>query len=201
MEKSSKKQQWKRFGVVTLLVLVVTFAGMIAFSPYGNEDGYDYKVIKTSTVINASADSVFSYLGKSSNASKWSVYVRNIQPLNADKFPDGSVGGRRRCYSKQDKTMVWDELITVVEKNKKRQLVIYNLVNFPLTASGLATEQNYEVLGKNKCRLTFTVFYKDKPSFVETIKTYFAGYTIKSIFERNLDNIKSINEGRTAKYS
>jgi len=195
MEKHSKKK-WKRAGLITLLVLALAFTGMIVFSPYGNEDGYKYKVVRTSTVINAPADSVFSYLGKSSNASKWSVYVADIQPLNADRYPDGTVGGRRRCYSKQDKNMQWDELITAVQKNKRRQLVIYNLKEFPLTASGLATEQNYEVLGKNKCRLTFTVFYKQQPSFFETIKTYFAGYTIKSIFEQNLDNIKRINEGK-----
>lgn len=191
-------KRFKRILLLILAILLVVFIGGIAFSPYEKADGFKYKVIQTSIEINAPADSVFSYLGKSSNASKWSVFVADIQPLNADRFPDGSVGCRRRCYSSEDKTMQWDELITEVVRNKKRQLVIYNLKNFPLTANGLATEQRYESMGKNKCRLTFTVFYKNaKPTFFETVKTYFAAYKIKDIFNRNLHNIKRINEGKS----
>lgn len=195
MEKHFKKKLG-RFTLYTLLIVTIAVTAMIVFSPYGNREGYNYKVIHTSVVINAPLDSVFRYLGKSQNAAKWSVFVRDIQPLNADRYPDGTVGGRRRCYSREDPAMQWDELITAVQPNKRRQLVIYNLKNFSLTASGLTTEQRYEKISAAQCRLTFTVFYNRQPDFFETLKTYFAAYKIKRIFKQNLDNIKRINEGR-----
>ena len=193
MERRSKWKLSRRIGLVVLFMLAIAFAGMIYFSPYGNEPGFKYKLVKASTEINAPADSVFKYLGNSANASKWSVFVSKIEPLNSDEFPDGTPGGRRRCYNREG--MQWDELITEVMPGVKRQLVIYNLKNFPLTAKHLATEQLYEKLGSNKCRLTFTVFYKGtEPTFAEKIKTWFAAYKIKDILDRNLANIKRINE-------
>ncbi len=193
MEKRSRRRRFKRIILVILSLIVTAFFGAIAFSPYGKKEGFAYKLVKSSMEIDAPADSVFKYLGNSANASKWSVFVRLIKPLNSDSFPDGTVGGRRRCYNPDG--MEWDELITEVVSGKKRQLVIYNLKNFPLKANNLATEQIYKPLGKDKCRVDFTVFYKDgNPTFAETIKTYFAAYKIKDILDRNLSNIKRITE-------
>jgi uncharacterized protein YndB with AHSA1/START domain len=141
-------------------------------------------------------DSVFRFLGVSDNARKWSVFVDHITPLNADSVPDGTPGSRRRCFCKPDETgRRWDETITEVVPGKKRQLTIYNLVNFTAASQSLATEQLYRPLEGGGCRLTFTVFFKDaEPSWKETLEMYLAAYTIKSIFARNMDNIKRITE-------
>lgn len=189
-------RRFKRSIFILVAIACIAFIGMIAFSPYGKADGFEYKVIQVSQEINAPVDSIFSFLGKSSNAPKWSVFVSEIRPLNAEDFLDGSVGSRRRCYSSQNRNVQWDELITEVVPNEKRQLLIYNLKNFPLTADSLFTEQRYRRLPGERCRLTFTVFYKNgHPTWGEALKTYFAAYRIKSIFERNLRNIKHITEG------
>jgi hypothetical protein len=192
-KKFSKLKKWT-LGIGSVLLLSVM--GMIVFSPYGSHEGFSYKLVKVNIEIDAPVDSVFKFLGKSANASKWSVFVDHITPLNADSFPDGSVGCRRRCFCNKDETGVqWDELTTVRIPNEKRQLTIYNMKNFSMTADHLATEQLYEKTADNKCSLTFTVFYKDtKPSLMESFKLYFAAYKIKSIFVRNMTNIKRIVE-------
>jgi uncharacterized protein YndB with AHSA1/START domain len=169
---------------------------MIAFSPYGSHEGFPYKLVKYTVEINAPVDSVFNFLGNSKNASKWSVFVNHLTTLNADSFPDGTVGSRRRCFRSKDETGVqWDELITEKTVNQKRQLVIYNMKNFSIAADHLATEQIYEKTADNKCRLTLTVFFKNaEPSLWEKFKMYFAAYKIKSVFEGNMANIKRIVE-------
>ena len=180
-----------------IVTLVVTACLAILFSPYGEHEGYDYKLICTSVDIDAPPDSVFKYLGNSDHARDWSVYVDHITALNNDSFPDGVAGARRRCFRNADETGIWwDELITIVEPGKRRQLTIYNMNNFPIAASDLATEQLYQPLDNGrKCRLTFTVFFlHHDPGVLETLKTYFAAYTIKDVFEQNLANIKRFAE-------
>ncbi|HEY6162333.1 MAG TPA: SRPBCC family protein [Bacteroidia bacterium] len=179
-----------------MTVIVMALAGVIIFSPYGNHDGFNYKLILNTVEINAPADSVYKYLGNSDNARKWSVFVDHINTLNRDSFPDGAVGSRRRCFCNADeKGTQWDELVTEVVPGKKRQIIIYHLVDFSMNAEHLATEQIYESIGTNKCKLTFTVFFKDaQPSLWERIKTYIAAYKIKGIFEGNMNNIKKFNE-------
>ena len=199
---AKKFKKLRKISMVILAVLAILFAALIYFSPYGKSDEYPYKLIAVSEEINVSADSVYSYLGKSSNASKWSIFVADIKPLNTDSFPDGAIGSRRKCFGSEDPDTQWDELISEIEVNKKRQLLIYNMQNFGLSASHLATEQRYQKIDENKCILTFTLFYKDyEPTLGEKIKTYFAAYKIKSVFEKNLQNIKAINEGRAIQHS
>ena len=189
---------FSRWILILTAIIGLLLTAMIMFSPYGKHKGFESKMIQATIEINVSKDSVFRYLGNSDNASKWSVYVSKIEPLNADRFPDGSIGGRRRCYSSQGKGIRWDELISEVVPNEKRQLLIYNMVNFPVSASDLATEQHYESLGENKCLLTFTLFYKNNnPTWMETLKTYFASYKVESVFKRNLANIKQITQGKS----
>jgi hypothetical protein len=192
-KKYSKLKKWL-LGICIVLILAVT--GMIVFSPYGSQKGFSYKLVKCNVVIDAPVDSVFKFLGNSANASRWSVYVDHITPLNADSFPDGSIGSRRRCFCNKDETGAkWDELTTERIPGKKRQLLIYNMQEFSMSAEHLATEQLYETTADNKCSLTFTVFYKDvKPGLLEKFKLYFAGYKIKDIFYRNMTNIKRIVE-------
>jgi len=196
MEKRFNQKKLLKIASCVVLVILILFSGMIFFSPYGNAEGFSYKLIKNEITINAPLDSVYKFLGNSGNTPKWSVYVDHITPLNPEEFKDGTVGSRRRCFCYPDERgRRWDELITEVVPLKKRQLIIYNMIEFPLEAEGLATEQNYEKLDERSCKLIFLVFYKDKkPGFAELIKTYFAAYFISDIFEKNMENIKRVNE-------
>ncbi len=77
---------------------------------------------------------------------------------------------------------MWDEVITQVLPGQKRQILCYDLVDFPFAADGLGTEQYYEPLGANRCRLTFTLFYLAKvPTFLEGIAMRLAAYRVAGI--------------------
>lgn len=186
----------KRIILITLIVLTLGLIVMIITSPFGTHEGFKYKLIINTIEINAPADSVYSFLGKSSNASKWSVFVNHISPLNRELVEDGKIGSQRRCFQNADeKGLQWDEEITVAELNKRRQLTIFNMKDFGLEAPGLATEQIYEKISGTKTKLSFTLFYiNNRPSFLDLLKTYYAAFEVKSIYERNMTNIKSIIE-------
>ncbi len=189
----------KRFRKITLWlvsIIILIIIGLVLFSPYRKWDGQGYRSVQASIEINLPVDSVFQFMGNSKLASSWSVYVDDITTLNQDTIPDGAVGSVRRCFARpKESGQQWDEVISIVEKNKKRQLIIYNLVKFPIIAEGLKTEQLYEKLGEKKTKLTLTLFYnRDKPSNMEWFKTKIAAYEIKRIFKGNLQNIKRIIE-------
>ena len=178
------------------IILIIGLLIAVFFSPYGKQEGFSYKLVQHSVIIHAPVDSVFAYLGNSDNARNWSVYVDHIEPLNSTKIADGTVGSTRRCFCFADeKGQRWDERTTVVEQNKRRQLITYNLIDFSMQADGLASEQLYQPIDKNSCKLTFTLFFYDhNPSFFTELKTYLGAYKVKSIFEQNLANIKRILE-------
>ena len=180
--------------IAAALVTGSVFA--LIFSPYGKHKGFDYKLVKHTIEIDAPVEKVFGFLGNSNNAQRWSVYVHHITPLNADSFPDGTPGGRRRCFQQADeKGIRWDELITIVEKNRRRQLTCYDLKAFPMMADNLATEQIYEELPGGRCRLSFTLFFRDgRSTWLDELKTYLGAYKVKSIYEDNMANIKRIVE-------
>lgn len=186
----------KKIILITVFTLALSLIIMIITSPFGTKEGFKYKLIINSIEINAPADSVYSFLGKSSNAAKWSVFVNHINPLNSDKIPDGQVGCQRRCFQNADeKGLLWDEEITVAERGIRRQLTIFNMKDFGLEAPGLATEQIYEPINENQTKLSFTLFYlNNNPSIIDLLKTYFSAFVVKSIYERNMTNIKSIIE-------
>ncbi|MFM9986501.1 MAG: SRPBCC family protein [Flavobacteriales bacterium] len=191
------KRSIKRKLIVAIVLLVFGgLVGMISFSPYKSYDGFPYKLIKTTVVINAPADSVFRYLGNSENARNWSVFVHHIEPLNSDSVPDGQPGSKRRAYcNENEEGRRWDEITTLVEPNKRRQLTTFNYVDFWMTAEGLATEQLYVPLNDSTTQLSFTLFYLNvDPSWWEILKTHFASYTVDDIFERNMANIKRLVE-------
>jgi hypothetical protein len=181
-----------------IVALVLVISAGIFFSPYGKHDGFNYKLIISSVDIDAPVDSVFHYLGNSANAQDWSVFVDHIITLNADSVPDGKPGSRRRAFcNANEQGQRWDELTTLVESNKKRQLISYNYIDFSMTAQGLATEQLYEALPNGGCKLSFTLFYSDyNPSFFEQLKTYYAAFTVKDIFDKNIANVKKYVEAR-----
>ena len=184
-------------GIFTGIVLIVLLF-MIEFSPYGNHNGFDYKLVKVSVDIDAPPAEVFTYLGNSDNAEEWSSFVEHITHLNPDEKADGELGAKRRCFKNKDESgEVWDEEILVVEENERRQLSCYNFQNFYLSVDNLLTEQLYEELEDGtKTRLSFTLFYPSgKASFIDELKMYFAAYEIASIYEANLQNIKHYVEG------
>lgn len=92
--------------------------------------------MKHSVEINAPAEKVYNYLGNSAHAGEWSVFVDHITPLNTDSVADGSAGSRRRCFTTAAETgATWDETITQNIPNKKREIIIYNMINFPMVAN------------------------------------------------------------------
>lgn len=172
--------------VVTLVLGAATIA-----SPYRVHSDGDRPRLATSTDVEAPCDSVFDYLGNSSNASDWSVYVDHITPLNAASVRDGSVGSIRRSFKNADETgMRWDEYFTEVVAGERRELRIYNIVDAPTTAEGtLLTQQLYAPLGPNRCRVTFTLFFAEPPSAPDWLKMRIKAHEIGRIFEKNLANI------------
>ena len=188
----------KIFWVLAVTAAVLTF--VVLLSPYSKHDGNAYRSVRQTITINAAPEVVFSYLGNSANAAWWSVYVDHIVTLNCSQVKDGMPGSIRRCFKQaNEKGIVWDELITVVEPARKRQLTIFNMVGFPVKAEGLASQQLYERVSGNSTRLTFTLFYLDEPGFRQTLKTYLAAYIVDDIFKKNLENIKSnIEKGPTS---
>jgi uncharacterized protein YndB with AHSA1/START domain len=182
-----------------IALAIIAIAAMIVSNPYRAHPklGYAGKSLAHTVDIDMPPDSVFRYLGNSDNASHWSVFVDHIIPLNADSIPDGSVGSRRRCFCKADgkSGKRWDETISEVVPGKKRQLLLYDFVGFPFSSDHLATEQIYEDLGSGKCRLTFTVFFKDaQPALMESAEMYLSAFYMESIFTRNMANIKWLVE-------
>ncbi len=181
----------KKYVKIAILSIFLLGLGFVLCSPY-----HYGKPMSHTIIINAPKEKVFQFLGNSANAARWSVFVNHISTLNPKEVPDGQVGSRRRCFvSKNEQGTQWDELISEVVPNEKRQLSIYNLIEFPLVANNLLTEQQYEKINENQCKLTFSLFYKNgKATLFEHLKTYFAAYRIQSIFERNMLNIKTIIE-------
>jgi len=171
---------------------------MFLFSKYKYYRNNSYKSVDYSIEINVPVDSVYKYLGDSYNAREWSSFVDHITPLNSEEFEDGSVGAKRRCFKNADeKGIVWDEEIVEVIPNKMRRLTIYDMKGFSVQANGLQTEQIYESLGKERMRLTFSVFFRDyDPSFIDLLKMNYASYKMHSIFEANLKNVKRIMESK-----
>jgi hypothetical protein len=181
------KKTW--FTILFLIIMVFTL--IIALSPYKKHKKETKATIKSSIIIASNAGKVYQYLGNSANAHDWSSFVDHIVPLNTDSVADGKKGSKRRCFQKKDASgMRWDEEITIDEPNKRRQLVIFNYVNFPMQSEDLATEQLYVPLDSTHTQLTFTVFYANAPSWADWFQTCLAAYKMQPIFERNLSNIK-----------
>lgn len=177
---------------IGVIIITLTLAGMIAFSPYRAYNNFEHKLIKVSVIIEASPARVYTYLGNSSNAKDWSTFVDHITPLNPNEKDDGEQGAIRRCFKNKDESgEIWDEEILVVKENKYRQLSCYNFQNFIMSANNLRTEQIYCELDNGTTELSFTLFFEPgEASWMDKLKMYFAAYEIEAIFEENLENIK-----------
>ena len=184
------------FGLSLLGIVFIAIFLMVLFSPYGNQEGRDGKLVESKILINAPVEQIFAYLGDSDNASEWSVFVDHISPLNSHEVSDGSPGSIRRCFVKKDeKRKSWDEEVLAVDLNKRRLLSCYNYREFVLTAGILNTEQLYEETKDGHCLLSLTLFFpQEKTSFLKHLKMYYAAYQVSYLFEENLKNIKKFNE-------
>lgn len=172
-------------------LFTITFL-LIYWSPYGSQ-GEEKKSIKSEVFIDAPAEYVFDYMGISENASKWSVFVSHIRTLNEEEVPDGQAGSIRRCFVNLDESGTqWDEEILEVVDNQKRRLGIFNMIDFPVSAENLETNQCYEPINKRKCKLSLSLYFNSENTSLATeIKMYFASYKIQKIFDKNLTNIKA----------
>ena len=185
-----------RVCISIVLFFLAAIVLMVVLSPYGGGSLYKVRFLESSIEINSSKKHVYSVLGNSNNARKWSVFVHHISTLNPNKTTDGSVGSIRRCYQNEDESgLQWDEKIIINEINKKRRLSIFNMVHFDMSTDYLMTDQIYED-SNNGCKLTFTIFFDSTKgiSLIDELKMYFAAYTAQGIFEKNLINIKHLIE-------
>lgn len=181
----------KRAAILLGFVIVLLLIALLSFSPFQIHQGERMPSIQCSIEIDAPADTVYAYLGNSANAAQWSVWIDHITPLNTDVVPDGEVGSLRRCFQNtHERGLRWDEEILVEEQGHRRRLSIFNLVDFPMEATGLATEQIYRTLPGNSTNLTFTVFYLNTPTPWDYTKTLLGAWLIRDIFQDNMLNIK-----------
>jgi len=192
-------RQFKWFKLIGFTLIGILIVGILIikiFSPYKKHLAQQYKSISNTIKINVPIDSAFAFMGNSQMAARWSVYINHITVLNVSEAKDGEPGCKRRCfYNANERGIRWDETILEVILNKKRQLSIYNMQGFPMMANNLVTEQFFEKIDETHCRLTLSVFFKDKePGFIETFKTELASFRILQIFKGNMSNIKHILE-------
>ncbi|MEJ2539460.1 MAG: SRPBCC family protein [Gemmatimonadota bacterium] len=181
---------WK-WGAVLLGLVALGFVGAMAFSPYRSRPGTDPPSILEAVEIEASCPEVHAYLGDSSNARDWSVYVDHITPLNTDQAADGAEGSIRRSFRNADETgMRWDEYFEHVEPGLRR-LTVYNIVGAPSTRGALVTEQIYEPLGPGRCRLAFSLFLREDASLGDAVLMRLAAWDIARIFRSNIRNVKA----------
>jgi hypothetical protein len=158
-------------------------------------------MLSRSVDIAAAADSVFLFLGDTANARRWSVYVDEVRPLNADSVPPFAAGSRfRRHVRKEGKERRWDETVLEAVPGRKRSLVLYGFEGFSAAPDSLTLEQVLTPLedadGREvgACRLTFNLYFTRGPGWKETLQMFFAAYAIKGIFSRDLENVKRILE-------
>ena len=175
--------------VITPLMLL---AVLLLLSPYR---GAPIPMVRESVEIRRACNQLWEYLGNSAHASDWSVFVSHITPLNTPRIPDGASGSIRRSFQNSDETgMRWDEYFDEVTQSRRR-LRIYNVVGAPLpTTTDLLSDQVYEPLGEDHCRLSFTLFFGEEPSLGDLLKIRLASYAVARIFRSNIENIKRLNE-------
>jgi uncharacterized membrane protein len=174
-----------------LKIILFSMIFLISTSSFKTEEHEPTKKrITKQIVIEKPCAEVYSYLGNSDNAKSWSVFVAFIETLNSEEVPDGMVGSKRICYTKDDKSgFRWEEEILAVEADKYRKLSCYNFENLSIPSNVLLTEQIYKI-HESGCELTFTLDYKEDPSLMDKIKLYFGSFKIKRIFRKNLSNIR-----------
>jgi hypothetical protein len=159
--------------------------------------------VEYTTAIEVPVSKAFSYLGHSNSAADWSVFVHHITTLNTREFADGTIGCKRRCFCNADESgRKWDETILYVRKDSLRTISIEKLVDFPMEATNLQTQQVYRRITDSTCELTLRLYYVNNEfGWWDGLKTRAGSFTIESVFRKNLENIKEVLEGRTRKHA
>ena len=171
-------------------------AVVLAASPYRSHEGFPSRLIREAVEVAAPCERVHAYLGDSDNARDWSVYVDHITPLNADRVPDGARGSVRRSFKLADESgMRWDEYFELVEPLRRR-LTVYNVRGAPAPSGELLTEQIYEPLDDEGCRVSFTLFLREDPSLADAVLMRIGAWDVARIFRANLGNVKRLLEAR-----
>jgi hypothetical protein len=153
------------------------------FSPYKDK-------VVSSVGIDMPCEMAFDYLGNSDNASDWSTFVDFIETINENSVSDGEVGSKRMCYTNWDQSgFKWEEEVLEKVQDKYRKLSCYNYQGLWLRAPVLKTEQIYAEKDYG-CEVQFTLDFMYNPSLWDLAKMKFSAYRIKSIFNKNLANIK-----------
>jgi len=178
----------------TLLIISVWFFT----SPFKYNKTTGLYQLENEVTINQSVEKVFSYLGNSANAAKWSSYVSHINALNEEEVNDGALGSKRRCFKNENgQDIFWDEEIVNVKVNELRELTVYNLNGFLIKADSLFTQQKYTPISAQQTNLVFGL-YKPKTThnrFVDWLKLKMSGHYVAYVFHKNLHNIKKEVEG------
>lgn len=189
---------WGRWVAAPVGGLALILIAGLVFSPWGSHVGFPYPLVIESVEIAAPCERVHAYLGDSHNARDWSVFVDHITPLNDDVVPDGAEGSLRRSFRNADETgMRWDERLELVEPLRRR-LTVYGVTGLPLppTDGDLLTEQIYEPLGADACRLSFTLFLRDEASVRDAALMHLVAWPTAAIFGSNIENVKRLVEAR-----
>lgn len=192
------------FAPMAVLALAV---GLIIYSPYKRHPGVDYRILSQSVEIAGAADSVYRFLGDTANVKRWSVFVDEIRPLNADSVAPWDPGSRLRCFvrkgakgGKGGTEKRWDETVLEAVPGRKRILVLYGFAGFSAAPDSLTMEQIFTPLEDADGRevgaglLTFNLYFTRGPGWRETFQMFFAAYSIKGIFSRDLANVKRVIE-------
>jgi len=169
--------------MIALGVFLLLSSAAWVFSPYKSK-------VVSSVGIDMPCEMAFDYLGNSDNASDWSVFVDYIETINDDRVTDGMVGSKRMCYTNWDQSgFRWEEEVLERVENEYRKLSCYNFKGLKLRSPVLATEQIYTPKDYG-CEVKFTLDFLYKPSLWDRAKMKFSAYRIKSIFNKNLANVK-----------
>jgi len=184
--------------IISTLCLLLTISVWFFTSPFEYNETTGLYQLENDITIDQPVEKVFSYLGNSSNASKWSSYVSHINTLNANEVIDGNLGSIRRCFKNENgEDVFWDEEIVSVKVNELRELTVYNLNGFLVKTDSLFTQQKYAPISDQQTNLVFGL-YKPKTTnnrFVDWLKLKMSGHYVAYIFHKNLNNIKKEVEG------
>jgi hypothetical protein len=195
------------------MAVLALAAGLIVKSPYQRHPGTGHRMLSQGVDIAAPADSVFRFLGGTANAERGSVFLDGIEPLNADSVEPWAAGSRFRCFvrdggkvgkagedGKGGNARRWDETVLEALPGRRRSLVLYGFAGFSAAPDSLTLEQVFTPLkdadGREvgASRLDFHLSFTHEPGWKETLQMFFAAYSIKGIFSRDLAEMKRILE-------
>jgi hypothetical protein len=159
--------------------------------------------VQETIVIQAPVHEVWSYASNSLFAQDWSIYFDHISPLPGVR--DGEVGSIRRCFKNaHEEGPRWDEMTIQISTEESRTIVTFNLMGF--NHPGLTKDQYvfvrqlYARLSDQSTALTFQTLYPKNAKISAKIAFKLNQLKTKTIFKKNLINIKAAIEGKSRVY-